>query len=50
MARADEKPLPCGHTKAQAAWLGCTEDQCRPLDAMIVRQIEQERAVGKVRH
>lgn len=27
--------LPCGHTEAQAAWLGCTPEQCRPIDARI---------------
>lgn len=35
--------LPCGHTKAQAAWLGCTEDECRPADAMIARQVLAQR-------
>jgi hypothetical protein len=22
--------LPCGHTREQGAWLGCTESECRP--------------------
>jgi hypothetical protein len=44
-ARPPKETLPCGHTKSQAAWLGCTEDECRPQDAMISRQYaaQQER-------
>lgn len=32
------KTLPCGHTESQAAWLGCTEAECRPRD----RQLSEE--------
>ncbi len=31
----DDDLMPCGHTVAQAAWLGCTEDECRPQDRLI---------------
>lgn len=34
--------LPCGHTRAQAAWLGCTEDECRPHDVKISQQFQSQ--------
>ena len=39
---AEAECLPCGHTKAQAAWLGCTQDECRPHDEMIARQVQAQ--------
>lgn len=37
--------LPCGHSEAQAAWLGCTEDECRPGDTKISAEYAQVRAM-----
>lgn len=45
--RKDSEYLPCGHSKAQAAWLGCTEDECRPADEKIARQFQAQANAGK---
>ena len=31
-------PCPEGHDARQAAWLGCTPEQCRPGDVLISEQ------------
>ena len=36
--------LPCGHSAAQAAWLGCTATQCRPDDVKISAAYKLEKA------
>lgn len=41
--RTQTEILPCGHTRAQAAWLGCTEDECRPQDEKISRAVLAQR-------
>lgn len=39
--------LPCGHSAEQAAWLGCTEAECRPDDARISAEYFAERAMRR---
>ena len=44
--KASEDLMPCGHTKAQAAWLGCTDEgKCRPHDGQLVAQIATEKGM-----
>lgn len=38
MDENEEKTLPCGHSRRQAGWLGCTETACRPGDAKLVQE------------
>lgn len=37
--------LPCGHTRQQGAWLGCTETECRAGDARISREFREASGV-----
>lgn len=46
--RTDTENLPCGHTRSQASWLGCTEDgECRPIDHKISEQYAAEHNRGR---
>lgn len=47
LLRQDTEYLPCGHSRQQAAWLGCTEEECRPLDEKIARQVQAQANIGK---
>ncbi len=44
-AKRDRKTseyLPCGHSREQDAWLGCTEDECRPQDEKIAAMFQAQ--------
>lgn len=43
LLRQDTEYLPCGHSRQQAAWLGCTEDECRPGDEKVSRAVLAQR-------
>jgi hypothetical protein len=41
--KGDNDTLPCGHSRKQAERLGCTENECRPMDEKISRAYWMER-------
>ncbi len=44
---SSEKLYPCGHTEAQAHWLGCTQEKCRAYDEAQVKSWQAWVKMGK---